>query len=212
MSFIIKERNNRHALPVLSNPLARVLKFDRFYSNFLAIPSGTYVVDFGSGDRPYEKLFLKKYALYVSLDIRRAETTHTRKPDVFIDGEALPILSDSIDCIIFTEVMQYLYEPVPVLKELFRILKPGGRLLGTVPFGLGEVDDPVDYYRFTRQCLKKMFGDAGFAVIEMEYVGDIVGVLVAGAGEITGPVLRLLRKRSSTSSPGCLTSFSKSPN
>jgi len=38
------------------------------------------------------------------------------------------IADNSIDFVIFTEVIEHLYNPAHALKEIFRVLKPGGRL------------------------------------------------------------------------------------
>ena len=71
------------------------------------------------------------------------------KPDIIVQGSQLDIPSNSIDCIILTEVLEHLYEPQKVLKELNRILKPHGKLIGTVPFAQFEHEEPYDYYRYT---------------------------------------------------------------
>ncbi|MDP2932691.1 MAG: methyltransferase domain-containing protein, partial [bacterium] len=48
--------------------------------------------------------------------------------------EPIPLPSDYADCVIFTEVIEHLSDnPILVLKELRRVLKPGGRLIVTTP-------------------------------------------------------------------------------
>jgi SAM-dependent methyltransferase len=43
------------------------------------------------------------------------------------------VASDCFDCIIFTQTMQFIFEHQAALATLYRILKPGGTLLATVP-------------------------------------------------------------------------------
>lgn len=40
-------------------------------------------------------------------------------------------------CLIF-DVLEHLYNPEDGIKELYRVLKPGGKLIGTVPYPYGK--------------------------------------------------------------------------
>src|SRR5207302_1422674 len=48
--------------------------------------------------------------------------------------------SEIFDCIIFTQTLQFIYDVKTVVRTLFRILKPGGVLLATVP-GISQLSD-----------------------------------------------------------------------
>lgn len=56
------------------------------------------------------------------------------------------IPDSSIDFIIFTEVIEHLYNPAHALKEIFRVLKPGGRLYLTT--------NNVTYWFYALRILK----------------------------------------------------------
>ena len=49
------------------------------------------------------------------------------------DIDNLPFPSDSIDVFYTLDVFEHLFEPVAALKEIYRVLKPGGYYLMTVP-------------------------------------------------------------------------------
>lgn len=49
------------------------------------------------------------------------------------DGTCLPFPDDTFDRIICSEVLEHIPDDSAALRELFRILKPGGRLAATVP-------------------------------------------------------------------------------
>ena len=56
-------------------------------------------------------------------------------PHYIVAGSAVhvPFASSSFDVVTLTEVLEHVKEPVVVLRELTRLLKPEGRLLVTVP-------------------------------------------------------------------------------
>jgi SAM-dependent methyltransferase len=73
------------------------------------------------------------------------------------------IPSDSFDCIILTQTLQMILNVRAALHHLHRILKPGGVLLatshGTSRIARREgIDDWGEYWRFTAQSTRHLFG------------------------------------------------------
>jgi hypothetical protein len=72
------------------------------------------------------------------------------------------IPSDSYDCLIITQTLQFIYHVGAAIKTGYRILKPGGVLLATFP-GISKIDHPAhmeqfeDYWRFTRRAAQRIF-------------------------------------------------------
>ncbi|MGF1595629.1 MAG: methyltransferase domain-containing protein [Acidimicrobiales bacterium] len=54
------------------------------------------------------------------------------------DGRRLPFADGSFDRVIASEVLEHVPDDLGVLGELFRVLRPGGRLAATVPAALPE--------------------------------------------------------------------------
>jgi ubiquinone/menaquinone biosynthesis C-methylase UbiE len=52
---------------------------------------------------------------------------------VDVDSEDLPFTDGQFDIVVFSEVMEHLRFPQKALKEIARVLQPGGRLVGSVP-------------------------------------------------------------------------------
>jgi SAM-dependent methyltransferase len=75
--------------------------------------------------------------------------------------EADQIPSDTFDCIICTQTIQFIYDVRSALNTLYRILRPGGVLLATFT-GISQIsrydmDRWGDYWRLTTKSANRMF-------------------------------------------------------
>jgi len=82
--------------------------------------------------------------------------------------DALPAQSDSYDTVIFLNVMEHIFNYKHIANEVVRITKPGGQLIGYVPFLMWYHPDHSDFFRYTDEALQKIFTTAGAASIEIE--------------------------------------------
>jgi SAM-dependent methyltransferase len=74
-------------------------------------------------------------------------------------AEDLP--SNQFDCLIFTQVLQFIYRVEPCVAHLYRALKEGGVLLATLPSNSRIAPDygiEKDYWRFHPGTCEKLFG------------------------------------------------------
>ena len=74
------------------------------------------------------------------------------------------IPSETFDCIILTQTLQFIYDVHPVVRTLFRILKPGGTVLATCG-GISKLsaEDMArwgDYWRFTSMSARRLFEES----------------------------------------------------
>ncbi len=82
-----------------------------------------------------------------------------------------PLRTGVSDIIFISNVLEHVFTPHDFLQECHRVLKPGGFIVGTVPFLIGVHQAPYDYYRYTNFMLEKLFSGAGFNNIAIEIVG-----------------------------------------
>ena len=79
------------------------------------------------------------------------------------------IPSDTFDCIVLTQTLQYIYDTAAVIRTLHRILRPGGVLLATFP-GISQSSRRKErwnnYWRFTTCSAERVFAD-GFPAREI---------------------------------------------
>jgi ubiquinone/menaquinone biosynthesis C-methylase UbiE len=87
-------------------------------------------------------------------------------------------LFDAVTCL---NVLEHIQQDDLALKELYRILKPGGRLAITVPMSpsLYDLMDDIHYHvrRYQYHELRKKILAAGFGIMTMNYFG--VGIYPA---------------------------------
>jgi SAM-dependent methyltransferase len=87
--------------------------------------------------------------------------------------------SDSFDCIIITQTLQFIYDVHAAVRTLHRILKPGGVLLGSLPslspICRYDMDLWGDYWRFTSAAVQRLFGDIFHAHnVEVQAYGNVL--------------------------------------
>lgn len=79
----------------------------------------------------------------------------------------LPFDGETFDVIILDSVLEHVPDPIAMLQEGYRLLKPGGRILGDAPFLQPLHLLPHHYFNFTPFGLKQVAGKAG---LDLEYV------------------------------------------
>lgn len=131
------------------------------------------VLDVGCGQKPYRSLF--EVEEYVGMDVGQSGHDHKNEAiDVFYDGKVFPFEDNSFDSVISNEVLEHVFNPSEHLSEIYRVLKPGGNLLITVPFLWDEHEQPYDYARYSSFGLKHLLETNGLVVIDQrKSIADI---------------------------------------
>ena len=111
------------------------------------------------GDRTYTRKFGKNVERSDVLDNNLANIQATILADL---ESGINVDTNELDCLVFTQVLQFIYNVQVCLQELHRILKPGGVLLLTVPCVSKIASDygmDKDYWRFTAASCERLFSD-----------------------------------------------------
>jgi len=77
------------------------------------------------------------------------------------DARKLSFKNNVFDVVVCFNVLEHIYEYEVAVKEMFRVLKPGGLLFCKTPLLYPLHDEPNDYWRFTPSCLQNIFRQYG---------------------------------------------------
>ena len=114
------------------------------------------LLDVGCGARPYEPLFVQHGATYVGCDVEGSPGA-----DVHGFADALPAEDASFDVVLCTQVLEHVPDPAAAVRELRRVLRPGGRALATTHGVAVFHPNPDDYWRWTSSGLERLFHENG---------------------------------------------------
>lgn len=128
------------------------------------------MMDYGCGQSPYKALF--SHTDYTGVDTHRSGFPEADKhADVFLEEDRIPFADRYFNAILCTEVFEHVFDLPGTLKELHRVLKPGGKMLITCPFIWELHEEPWDFARYTPYALKHLLNEAGFEVEVHERAG-----------------------------------------
>jgi len=144
-----------------------------FYRKAVAIQPESRVIDIGGHKGEKRGNFnietFTPLVTYVNID-------KSRNPDIQASADNIPVEASSFDIALMGELLEHVENPLSVLKEAKRILKPGGKILATVPFMYPLHGDPDDFARYTGPFWQKAAQEAGFSDIEIEMQGSMPAV------------------------------------
>jgi SAM-dependent methyltransferase len=134
------------------------------------------LIDVGCGEMPFRSLLPENIG-YQGIDVKQAsDFKMLGSSDITtFDGQHIPFPDNSFDNALCTEVLEHAENPEILVEEMFRILKPGGVLLATIPFSARVHYAPYDFNRFTRHRLDQMF--SAFAEVTIEERGNDIAVI-----------------------------------
>lgn len=138
------------------------------------------LLDIGAKYSPYKSSLPCR--TYMTLDIDPAT-----RPDILSDVHEVEWESNYFDAILATEVLEHLYDPQRAINQFWRLLKPGGICIISVPFIYHYHPDPYDYFRYTKDGLLHLL--SSFSHVEIIPHGNrfqAVWLLISGSKKTLG--------------------------
>ena len=123
------------------------------------------LLDFGCGSKAYRSLF--RVQQYTGLDVEQEGHPHEQEDvDVLYDGRTIPFPDAHFDACFSSEVFEHVFDLPLSIREIYRVLKPGGSGLFVVPFVWDEHEVPYDFGRYSSFGLHHLLKEAGFELVE----------------------------------------------
>ena len=154
---------------------------EHFYPAWLelvtaAVAEGT-IVDFGT-----PKPFQKEMAALRDVAARPlycVDYVPSPEVNVLADAHAMPFRDGSLGAILLSHVLEHVAEPIGVMREVRRVLRPGGKAYVTLldrgwPYHARAGVYP-DYYRFTKDTIDLLF--KGWSAVQVLNGGGFAQML-----------------------------------
>lgn len=113
--------------------------------------------------------------------------------DLVADLHAIPLATQSLDGVTCVAVLEHVKAPAQVVKETFRVMKPGALAHFNVPFMQPYHASPEDYQRFTSSGLRHLFRE--FQVVDLQCMGGPASAMVWLTTEFLAIVLSFGSRR-----------------
>ncbi len=126
------------------------------------------LLDIGCGAQVY-RVLVPATVTYRGIDTQEAKAKFGYAvPDThYFEGEDWGVADASVDTALCTEVLEHVDRPAPFLDRIFACLRPGGRLLLTVPFAARWHFIPHDFWRYTPSSLNMLLTASGFVDVRV---------------------------------------------
>lgn len=124
------------------------------------------LLDIGCSDKPYKSLTTPYVTEHIGLD--HAQSPHELQDvDIIADAYNTTLDDASFDTVLSTAVLEHLEEPEKALREAYRVLKPAGHAIYTIPLFWHLHEEPRDFYRYTKHGIRYLFEKVGFEIVEL---------------------------------------------
>lgn len=127
----------------------------------VAIAKEKIVLDVGGGDR-FTKWLGEYKSLFKDCDYKTMDSDNSTGADIVGDIHDIPLKENSIDALICSSVLEHVSDPIVAIREIHRILRPGGKLFvfipSVYPYHARKGHYP-DYWRFFGDTINLLFKD-----------------------------------------------------
>lgn len=122
------------------------------------------LLDLGCGNKPYIDMFRRRVTNHIGCDVVQSSELRV---DVLCSVTELPFKDGSYDTVLCTQVIEHVADHRALLREAFRVLRPGGVIIVSGPMYWPIHGEPNDFFRFTEYGFRFVLENAGFCRVEV---------------------------------------------
>jgi SAM-dependent methyltransferase len=139
----------------------------------------TRLLDVGCGGAWLGEHFERYTGVDVSADAVEAARARGREVLQIEPGAPLPFEDESFDGVVMKDVLEHVGDPVALVQEVRRVLRPGAKVFASSPDAQRWVWDDYTHRRpFTRKSFRLLFADRGFEVERVGYESVMPGTSI----------------------------------
>ena len=162
----------------------KIKKFNKLYSLLIEVISPVFPQPFFDAKSIINKEIKGKNMVALNLgsgnsdfgdELLNVDLLPYENVDIICDIENLPFKDNSVDYIINIAVLEHVPNPQKVISEIYRVMKPGGKIYCFIPFMQPFHASPYDFQRFTYEGMKYQFKD--FEILNLKPIGPTSGML-----------------------------------
>jgi len=142
------------------------------FIQFLPVSLGS-VLEIGRGTGQLARILRRQSDIYIATDISMQSSPLDQSEVLCItDAHELPFREGNFDTVVANNILEHLYEPLASLKEIRRVLKPGGRLYALIPLdGLNPAYElRAHLWKATRENIARALDLAGLSLARAKVV------------------------------------------
>jgi SAM-dependent methyltransferase len=161
------------------------------------IPAGGRILDAGAGEQQFRRFC--SHLHYVSQDFAQYEGAtvdgaglhsdrwDTSRTDITCDITSIPEPDGAFDAVMCTEVLEHVPDALSALRELARLVRPGGHMILTAPFCSITHMAPYHYSTgFSRYFYREHLPALGFEILDLDENGNYFEYLAQETRRLRG--------------------------
>ncbi len=110
---------------------------------------------------------------------RLLETDDARVRVVYGDGCRLELADESFDTVLSVQVLEHVFEPIRMVEESARVLRPGGKGVFLIPATSTMHLAPHYHGNFSRFWIQEAMKRAGLEIVELRPLGGVWSTLAS---------------------------------
>jgi len=147
-------------------------------NSFLEKEQGGKMLDCGCGLGMYQKKMRQMSPQVWAMDIQENNLKYCRRQKLITntgirgDTSFLPFAAGAFDVVLCSEVIEHISDDRQAVRELARVLKPGGRLIISVPVPPGNIDEDAYGHKregYSPEDLRLLLQEQGFAIHNIKF-------------------------------------------
>jgi SAM-dependent methyltransferase len=131
--------------------------------------AGARALDLGADKSPYRDALVSQ-----GYELRTLDITRDGGADYAGTAESTGLPDASFDLVLCTQVIEHCMNPWAAVREIHRILKPGGHLVVSAPHVWFYHPHPTDHWRFTQEGMAHLCQEAGLIPVSLLAQGGSV--------------------------------------